>query len=560
MNTLPGVPGAQARALLAPGQTYRGTTTLESMDGVPATNVSAQPHAWKKQTQPEEIITAVVSSTPTELLKKVAPPLAVQQDIIVRFVTFMPNMVMSLRAPGSEGPAIRHTKRKREFVLSRYAISMALNAETANTPEGRRICLAQLGVMAQSGLNTMEMLLIDALMRSEETASSMANMDVRKTAEDAKRDTIDYFRQVGVINKSPTDFINLVEQAKDRIRAFGSQATVAIVPTNLMQRISGTADYNQYNLSGRGRNPGAGVPDYSKLCGLDVIEHSNCGMDSRNNPKRMLRRSILVGEWVPQYSDKLTSIYDYTVGDWREMPPLGTNAGLIIRNFITLVTSSVIIARGGSDFANMAFRLATSMSGMNAGTFGGIQQFAMHVKACIWKPWDCAVINDVMVHAVSRGGGTKYINVNSAGVVDAKFTDRVKVGPVNFAKVVNGTDGKLSGDCLFWRLGDGADGDALVRKVARIFDVTGQKKCGPLGGNAEAGGVAGAYLGDEATGTSLGFVTAMKPKSNGFSFSQCMKNSCVALGSYKLRDAAGSPFEMHVNCGPLSGLEGNCNL
>jgi hypothetical protein len=548
-SIFPGVRGAQSRALLAPGQQYEGVQPLESMDGVPATNIAAQPHEWRKQLQPEAIISAVVRTTPTDLLREVAPPLAVNQLIIERIVNFMPNVVMSEQAPGSQAPPIRHTSRRRRFVLKRYAITVSLNAETAATPEGRRLVLAQLGSMAQSALNTMEMLILGTLMRSEETASSIANQDMDKTQEERKRETIDYFKQVGCINKDPARFINCVESMKRLIQQFGARATVAIVPTGLMQRLSGTNDYNKYSTAGRARDLGKGVPDYSRMCGLRVIEHSDCGMDTRGNLQRMLRRSILVGEWYPAFKGQETHLFDANVGDWRLATSAGRGDGIIIRNFITLETSSVIIAKGGSDFASMAFRLATSMSGMNAGTMGGIQQFAMHARPCVWRPWECAILNDVVVHGCTGGADTAFINDgNPAHDDDVELEKRAVGGGVKYSDIIAGKDAevkKLSGSCLFWPL----DTSALVQQVPRIFDVTGLSGTGPTSDTAK----------DTAVATRMGLQRPSQPKSNGFAWTMAMNNSCVVLGSYKLRPD-GKELEDHPGQGPLSGLEYNMHL
>ena len=562
---LSGYSSSEPRALLADGRAPTGIQRLEAMDGVPALNKSAQPHPWNRQIQPTAILTAVVRKTPNQLLSSVAPPLAVTEDRLERKVIFMPNVVMSEVAPGSVPPPIRFTEKLRPFTLQRYAISISLNAETANTPEGRAIVLAQISSMAKSALNTMEMMIIGTLMRSSETASSIAFLDGDKSESQAKHDALAYFKQVGIINKDPTAFINLVEKAKRQIVRYGGKAKVAIVPTGLMQKLSGTADYNQYNLAGRGRNVGSGVPDYNRLCGLNVIEHSDCGADTRGNLQQMLRRTILVGEYYPKYEGKETQIFDADVGDWRTVSlDKDGDVGIIIRNFIQLQTSSVIICSGGTDFASMAFRLATSMAGMNAGTMGGIKQFAMHAAACTWKPFECATIDDVEVHDCISGAGSSIVHSQVLAAHKANG------GSIDFRKIVSegvpaapgggggGGGGMLQASCIFWDLmATAADGGGpgrsavaatrLLNRVPRIFDVCGQDCCGPTRDRTDA-----------QFASALGLEVPAQPKSNGFNWASCMANSAVVLGSYKVVD--GTSIHDHKNAGPLSGLEHNMSF
>lgn len=550
--------GVQSRALLSEGQMFEGRQELNAMDGVPETAVRAQPHPWRTQVDPDSIFAAVVTSTASDLLKLVAPPLAVKQLSITRIVNIMPNIVMSAQAPHSQAPPMRYVRKKRTFILRRYAASIALNPETDSAADAKALLMAKMAAMSQSALNTMEKLILSALMCSEEAASSMAYLNADKSPEQRRIDTLAYMRQVGIVNKNPAKFINLVEDAKRMLRRYGATASVIIVPTGLCQQISGTNSYNLYQDAGRKRDMGKGVPDYTRLANLPTIEHNDCGMDTRGNLQQLLRREILVGQWYPLVTGKVTSIYNAAVGDWRDLPMaarVGTanNSGMCIQNFIRLVTSSVIVVAAGSagkgpgDTASVAFRFVTNMAGLDAGTMAGIDQVALHARACVWKPRNVVVINDVVVHDCSGGCDTTYINgtdVNAralAGLAGAGF----RPNAVNYRTITSKGVNGLRGSCLYWPLDA-----AKVKDVPRVFDVTGQNEHGPTGDTAA----------DERIAREMGLVVPVMPKANGYKFSQALMNSCVTLGSYRISNPDGSNMVQHDNEGPLSGLENNMHL
>ena len=542
--------GVQSRALLSEGQMFEGRQELNAMDGVPETAVRAQPHPWRTQVDPDSIFAAVVTSTASDLLKLVAPPLAVKQLSITRIVNIMPNIVMSAQAPHSQAPPMRYVRKKRTFILRRYAASIALNPETDSAADAKALLMAKMAAMSQSALNTMEKLILSALMCSEEAASSMAYLNADKSPEQRRIDTLAYMSQVGIVNKNPAKFINLVEDAKRMLRRYGATASVIIVPTGLCQQISGTNSYNLYQDAGRKRDMGKGVPDYTRLANLPIIEHNDCGMDTLGNLQQLLRREILVGQWYPVVAGKTTSIYNAAVGDWRDLEPVGD--GLCIQNFIRLVTSSVIVVAAGSagkgpgDTASVAFRFVTNMAGLDAGTMAGIDQVALHARACVWKPRNVVVINDVVVHDCSGGCDTTYINARPADKAQLKRLAGAGGRPnaVNYRSITSKGANGLKGSCLFWPLTA-----AQVKDVSRVFDVTGQNEHGPTRDTAA----------DEAIASEMGLVVPVMPKANGYKFSQALMNSCVTLGSYRLTDAAGNMVQ-HDNEGPLSGLENNMHL